>query len=69
MEKDSQKKLKLMFILSLFCLPFFIVMLADQHKLISIFTDFLFTIGIVFAVAMLLYLFYTVFTIRYAAKK
>ena len=69
MEKDSQKKLKLMFTIALFCLPFFIVMLADRLKLISIFPAFLFNFGIVFAVAMMGYLFYTVVTIRYVAKK
>jgi hypothetical protein len=69
MEKDSQKKLKLMVNIALLCLPFFIVMLADQLKLISIFTAFLFKFGIVFSVAMMGYLFYTVVTIRYVAKK
>jgi hypothetical protein len=69
MEKDSQKKLKLMVNIALLCSPLFIVMLADQLKLISVFTAFLFKFGIVFSVAMMGYLFYTVVTIRYVAKK
>jgi hypothetical protein len=69
MEKDSQKKLKLMVNIALLCLPLFIVMLADQLKLISVFTAFLFKFGIVFSVAMMGSLFYTVVTIRYVAKK
>ena len=69
MEKDSQKKLGLMFIISLLCLPFFIVILADQLKLKSIFGDFVDTIFFVFAIAIVLYIIYTVFNIRYVPKK
>ena len=69
MDTNSQKRLKLFFIIAFVCLPFLLVVIADQLKLLSIFKELQIKIGITVGVAVLGYLFYTVFNIRYVPKK
>ena len=69
MDIGSQKRLKILFIIAFVCLPFLLVVLADQLKLLSVFSAFQIKIGIMVGVTVLGYLFYTVFNIRYVPKK
>jgi hypothetical protein len=69
MAKDSQKKLTLAMAIFFLCAPFFILGLADQLNMISIFSKAVTLIGIVFAAAVLSYFFYVLFNVRYVDKK
>lgn len=69
MDRDSQKRLKLFFIIGLVFLPFSVVMLVEQIQMLNIFDGLQRAIGILIVVAILVYLFYTILSIRYVPKK